>query len=420
MRVYLDSLGCRLNGAELRAWSADFVAAGHRMVRTPADAELMVLNTCAVTTRAGRESRQRARQLHRQSPEARLVLTGCYSELEPDAAAALMGVDLVVPNTDKDRLVSRVLEEVDVDAMPSAATEPDSQPVFASRRTRAFVKVGDGCRNRCTFCIVTVARGAERSRSIPELVAEVAALHAEGVQEVVLTGVHIGGYGADLGVDLAELIEALLRNTQMPRIRMGSLEPWGVPDRLFELFADRRLCPHLHLPLQSGADVILRRMARRNTASAFEALAGRARNAGLTLTTDLIVGFPGETEALFEESVRFVAGIGFAHVHCFNYSRRPGTAAAQMSGQVDRDERKRRARVVAALARRMTHDVHAAAVGEVRPVLFERSSVAGRWRGYTDHYLPVEVVHEDDLHNRILPVRLEGLGEDRHMRGQLA
>ncbi|MDX1606078.1 MAG: radical SAM protein, partial [Candidatus Competibacterales bacterium] len=262
MQVHLSALGCRLNEAELEQWAQRVRAAGHAVVTEPEAADLVVLNTCAVTGAAARKSRQAIRRLHRRNPAARLVVSGCQATLEPARTAAELGVDLVVPNPDKDRLVERVSEVLDLpDGSAMAGT--GAEALFARGRSRAFVKVQDGCRYQCTFCITTVARGAERSRPLAEVVAEVDRLHADGVAEVVLTGVQLGGYRDPGGGDLAALLAALLRETEMPRIRLGSLEPWGLDESFFALFEDPRLMPHLHLPLQSGSDRVLRRMARR-------------------------------------------------------------------------------------------------------------------------------------------------------------
>ena len=217
-------------------------------------------------------------------------------------------------------------------------------------RTRAFVKVQDGCHNHCTFCIVTVARGEERSRPATEVVAEINGLHRAGYQEAVLTGVHLGGYGRDRGEDLYSLVTALLAGTTIPRLRLSSLEPFDLDASFFALWGQSagRLMPHLHLPAQSGSDLILRRMARRNRVADFEALASAARAhiPGLTLTTDLIAGFPGEGEEQFAETLAFARRIGFAHMHVFPYSARAGTAAARFAGQVPEAERRRRSRLL--------------------------------------------------------------------------
>lgn len=415
MQVYLTTLGCRLNEAELERWSRDFRAQGHHVVAEPDQAQLMVVNTCAVTSMAARKSRKFVGGLHRQNPSARLVMTGCYAELEPDKAATLAGVDLVVGNRDKDRLVDVVRNSLDMNAMPQLAAEPDSTHVYrAQGRTRAFIKVQDGCRNRCTFCIVTIARGDERSRTIDDIVAEINALHADGFQEAVLTGVHLGGYGHDLGTDLFSLTRAVLERTDIPRVRLSSLEPWDLPENFWELWQSPRLMPHLHLPLQSGADSVLKRMARRCNTDSFAALVAAARAAipDLSVTTDLIVGFPGESEDEWRQTVDYVQSIGFAHMHIFTYSPRSGTKAATLGGQLNGKIKRARSAELHAIAADMKQAHLAKHGGQMRTVLWEGEgtpAAGGRaWTGYTDNYLRVVTVVPPDqnLQNRVTPTQL--------------
>jgi threonylcarbamoyladenosine tRNA methylthiotransferase MtaB len=418
MDVFLTTLGCRLNEAEIAAWARGFQAAGHRIAASPERAQVLLLNTCAVTAEAARKSRQFVNRLHRQNPSARLVVAGCYAELEPAAVASLVGVDLVIGNGDKDRLVELVAEQLDLGAMPGLAAEPDGVHVYAGSRTRAFVKVQDGCRNRCAFCIVTIARGEERSRPIAEVVAEINALHASGYQEAVLTGVHLGGYGSDLGTELSALVDAVLQQTAIPRLRLSSLEPWDLPPDFFALWESPRLMPHLHLPLQSGCDSTLRRMARRCDTASFARLVETARAAipSLTLTTDLIVGFPGESEAEWVATMDYVQQIGFGHVHIFGFSPRQGTTAARLRSQVPGDVKRERSRQMHALAARMKADHLAANLGQTRPVLWEGPGQVlpdGQrlWSGYTDNYLRAETIVEPTiaLANCITPAQLTHL-----------
>ena len=444
MRIYLESLGCRLNYAEMAALGRQLSGAGHELADSATAADLCVLNSCTVTGEAARQSRQLARKLAHANPSARLIVTGCYATLEGEAVAQLPNVEMVVGNTRKDDLLALIESQVPDPKLKVKQGEADLQPStfnLQTGRTRAFVKTQDGCRNRCTFCIVTVARGDERSRTLSDLVAEVNALHAEGYQEAVLTGVHLGGYGSDLGEDLHSLVVALLARTRIPRLRLSSLEPFDLSASLFDLWegSGGRLMPHLHLPAQSGSDTVLRRMARRNRVADFAALAAAAAAAipGLTITTDLIVGFPGETEEDFAETLAFARRVGFAHIHAFPYSARQGTAAARFGGQVPEVERKRRVRVLVDLDAELGTAVRRSFVGEIRPVLWEsrdptpragtmhvtdyRQPAASRreegwdvWSGLTDNYLRVLTAAPVgmDLHNRLTPLRLIRLEGD--------
>lgn len=422
MNVFLTTLGCRLNEAEVETWSRELEEEGHLVVGGPERADVMVVNTCAVTSQASRKSRKFIGGVHRQNPEARLVVTGCYSQLEPESAARQVGVDLVVGNTEKDKLVSILGTKLDLSAMPTRAEEPDGTHAFRATHTRAFIKVQDGCRNRCTFCIVTIARGQERSRAISEIVREINLLANRGYQEVVLTGVHLGGYGSDIGKDLVELVETVLRETNIPRVRLSSLEPWDLPSDFAKLWKNPRLMPHLHLPLQSGSDSVLKRMARRCPTDQYRALVADLRNAipGFVLTTDLIVGFPGETDDDWQDSLSLVSEIGFSHMHIFAFSPREGTTAARMPMQLANSVKKARSSEMRELAQTMKAERLAKYVGTKRDVLWEREGeVRGgkrHYAGYTDNYLRVEITTDlghPSLENRITSASLESISQDR-------
>ncbi|WP_022947172.1 tRNA (N(6)-L-threonylcarbamoyladenosine(37)-C(2))-methylthiotransferase MtaB [Methylohalobius crimeensis] len=413
LHVAFETLGCRLNEAESEAWARRFRTVGAEIVPAK-QADVVVLNTCAVTQEAVRKSRQMIRRLQRANPGARLVVSGCYATLQPAEAADALGVDLVVVNRDKDRLVE--LTRNLVGAHHDSPSPDDAAALFTRGRQRAFVKVQDGCRHRCTFCIVTVARGEERSRPVADIVTEIQALRAAGIQEAVLTGVHLGGYGSDLGLELADLIRTILEETDLPRLRLGSLEPWQLTPGFFQLFPNRRLMPHLHLPLQSGSDAILKRMARRCRRDDFRRLADDLRRhcPDLSLTSDIIVGFPGETEADFQQTLALVEKIGFAHLHIFTYSPRSGTAAAAFPDQIPEATKKDRSRRLHALAADLRRDALQRHLGHVEPILWEKArEIEGRriFSGYTPHYLRVQMAVPDaiDLTNAIRPARLNAL-----------
>ncbi|NEX21724.1 tRNA (N(6)-L-threonylcarbamoyladenosine(37)-C(2))-methylthiotransferase MtaB [Thiorhodococcus mannitoliphagus] len=411
-RVKLQTLGCRLNEAELEAWGERFQRQGLQVVAEGEPADLVVINTCAVTQEAVRKSRQILRKSHRALPTARLVISGCLASLEADALAREAGVDLVVSNADKDRLVDIALETLEIPAMPELAVTDVASPLFARGRQRAFVKVQDGCRYQCTFCITTQARGDERSRPMDEVVEAIKRLHGSGVKEVVLTGVHLGGYGIDLGADLAGLIERVLTETEIPRLRIGSLEPWDLPDAFWDLFQDPRLMPHLHLPLQSGSDAVLKRMARRCKTHEFARLVARGRQCvpDLNVTTDIIVGFPGESDADWRQTLDFAAAMAFGHIHIFSYSPRAGTLAAKLSDPVDAAIKKARCQDLQGLLRCSKLAVMRAQIGKRVSLLHESPSKERDqpWRaGYTPNYLPVRLVGSPgEAGNRILDVEL--------------
>ncbi len=414
MRVRLDSIGCRLNIGEMEELARGLAGRGHRVVAPGDSADLFVFNTCAVTQVAERKSRKILRQIRRDYPEASLVVTGCYADLSR-AEVQRLGVDMVVSNRDKDHLADLLAGAgLLTDADPIGDSE--STPFAAGQgRTRAFVKVQDGCDNRCTFCIVTVARGASRSRSQEAVVAQIRQLADLGYQEAVLTGVHLGSYGHDLGDPhgLEHLVAAILERTDMPRVRLSSLEPWDMRPELFDLWADPRLQPHLHLPLQSGCDATLRRMSRRTSQAEFTTLVDAARAAvpDLAVSTDVIVGFPGETEAEFETSIRFIESMAFSRLHVFRYSPRAGTAAAHMRRQVNPSVAQARSRRLHVLGADLEGSFRHRMLGRHVEVLWESSEPFGdgrRWSGLTGNYVRVltDTDAETDLRNRVLPTEL--------------
>ncbi|MEW8251249.1 MAG: tRNA (N(6)-L-threonylcarbamoyladenosine(37)-C(2))-methylthiotransferase MtaB [Candidatus Thiodiazotropha sp.] len=415
MRIHLKTLGCRLNEAEMESWSRDFQARGHSMTGAAEEADLLVVNSCAVTEEAVRKSRKLLHRSSRLNPNARLVVSGCYASLNPDAAAEIEGVDLVVGNREKERLVEIVEQELDLRVMPQSATEPDASGLFSRGRQRAFIKVQDGCRYRCSFCIVTLARGDERSRPVGEIVAEINRLHHQGVQEAVLTGVHIGGYGDDRGSSIAELIRRILQETAIPRLRIGSIEPWDLPDALWPLFENSRFMPHLHLPLQSGSDSVLRRMARRCRSDEYRRLVALARERvpEINITSDIIVGFPGETEEEWQQTLDFVSEIEFGDLHIFAYSPRQGTKAASLPGAVSRELKRQRSQRLHRLNQALKRKLLKRFVGRTLPVLIEGSDEKG-WGGYSPNYLRVNVTGAEgvDLKNRIVAVELSAIDED--------
>jgi threonylcarbamoyladenosine tRNA methylthiotransferase MtaB len=411
MRVYVSSLGCKLNQSEMDSLAGQLAQAGHQVVASPAEADLCILNTCAVTHVAAQKSRQAIGRLHRENPAARLVATGCYAELTPDDLRGMPGVELVAGNQDKERLVELV-----GGAIPDLGSRLPNPPPHS--RTRAFIKIQDGCDNACTYCIIRVARGPQRSRPPAEVLAKVQARLAAGHQEIVLTGVHIGAYGHDQtgggGTDLWSLVTRILAECGGPRLRLSSIEPWDLPGHVFSLWNDLHLCPHLHLPLQSGCDATLKRMNRRYTSAEFAALVAAARKSipDLAVTTDVIVGFPGETDAEFAASLAFVQSIEFARVHVFPYSLRAGTPAARLPGQVPAAIKEERARAMRAIAATASQAFQQRFAGRTMDVLWEssRPGTAGLiWSGLTGNYLRVHATGPMDLANRITPTRLIAL-----------
>ena len=395
MKVHFQALGCRLNEAELESWSQQFAQKGHELALDSSDADLVVFNSCSVTAEADRKSRKLINRIRRENPQSKLLVTGCYASLQQEAVKSQLGVDLVIANQQKDQLVEQAIEFFHFAEQPPIE---DNHSLFSRGRHRAFIKVQDGCRYRCTFCIVTLARGEERSRSHKQIIDEINHLHRSGIQEVVITGVHVGGYGSDTGSNLYELLGAILDKTSVPRIRLASVEPWDLPDNFFDLFQNPRLMPHMHLPLQSGADSVLRRMARRCKTAEFEKIVDKARAADalFNITTDIIVGFPGESEEEWRQTMEFVERIGFGHIHIFSYSPREGTKAAGLPGQIDEPLKKQRNRELHALAQRLKADAMRQHLGKSYEVLWEAESHKAddlnSWFGYTPYYHKIKSI----------------------------
>jgi len=421
MLVYLKTLGCRLNEAELETWAQAFQKAGHQITREVTKADVIIINSCAVTADAGRKSRQLIRRVHRDNPTAKLVISGCYVTLNEDEAAQLMGVDLVISNKNKDQLVEQTLAALNLETMPAMSTEPGETSLFSRGRQRAFIKVQDGCRYRCTFCIVTVARGEEISRPVQVIIDEINLLHQQGINEFILTGVHLGGYGSDIKSNLTDLIKAILEKTEIPRLRLGSLEPWELPENFFSLFENPRLMPHLHLPLQSGSDKVLRRMARRCKTEEFAAMVKQARQQvkHFNITTDIIVGFPGETEEEWQDSFNFIRDTGFGHIHIFSYSSREGTKAATLPNQLTNEIKKQRSKQLHALAESMKKQFAKENLNQNFSVLWEghKQNIEDNQHlvfGYTPNYLRVacKVQNTKSIENKIITAELKSIQND--------
>lgn len=388
VNINFQALGCRLNEAELESWASQLLKLGHQITSDCEDADIVVFNSCAVTSEADRKSRQQINRLNRKNPEAKLVVTGCHASLNPDAVKDYLGVDLVVGNDDKEVLVEQMLESFDMPIYEDSGAAENT--LFLRGRHRAFIKVQDGCRYRCTYCIVTIARGAERSRSIDDIVTEINFLHQNGVQEIAITGVHVGGYGSDIGSNLYVLLSEILNRTKVPRIRLASVEPWDLPDNFFELFTDQRLMPHMHLPIQSGCDSVLRRMSRRCKTAEFTRIVEKARESIplFNITTDLITGFPGETEQEWRQTMAYVEATGFGHMHIFTFSPREGTKAATLPEQIDTMTKKARSREMHTLAAELKTRELKKHIGNSVSVLWEQknNSEGHQWLGYTPHY----------------------------------
>jgi threonylcarbamoyladenosine tRNA methylthiotransferase MtaB len=419
MKIFLDSIGCRLNQSEIETIARHFVLSGHEITPDPAQADVTVINTCSVTAAAASDSRGKIRGAQRAGCPTILV-TGCWSNIEPQAAENLPGVHDVIRNADKEYLVRdflsltpEVFDSILADEQPRQALPGRQQ------RTRAFIKAQDGCDNHCTYCVTRIARGEPHSTPQAQVLRDIRIAEKAGVKEVVLTGVHLASWGQDLNPTrhLSDLVQAVLAETSVPRVRLSSVEPWDLTPAFFTLFENDRLCPHLHLPLQSGSDSVLRRMARRITIGEFAGLVAEARSVvpDIAITTDIIVGFPGETEQEFQESLAFVSAMGFADGHVFSFSPRKGTPAAGFKPQLPNDVKKERNAVMRAVLARSAQQYRQPFIGQTREVLWESAQTDGQdWHlsGLTRNYLRVEAVSPDNRWNQLDRVILRDLQGD--------
>ena len=402
VKVALESLGCKLNQAETELMARQFADAGYKLVSRLGEADVYILNTCTVTHIADRKCRQRLRQAHRQNPDALVVATGCYAERASPELAQTQGVNLVFGNEQKSRLL-QVLEGSGFLSQAGPIQAPHYHPIL---RTRSFIKIQDGCDSFCAYCIVPLVRGRERSLPAGQVINEIRMRTDAGYKEVVLTGVRVGSYNYD-GAKLRELLEHILAETKVARLRLSSLQPQEISPELIRLWHDTRLCRHFHLSLQSGSQQVLERMKRHYSTSNFAQTVSLIRESvpGAAITTDIIVGFPGESDEEFQESYDFCRQMEFARIHVFPYSPRQGTKAAQMPRMVAGKVKKERSQQMLALAGRSANSFRQRFLGKTMAVLWEKQS-GGIWTGLTDNYIKVYTRTNGDLTNKLLPVKL--------------
>ena len=430
--VAIATQGCKLNQADSDVLARSFAEAGYRIVDANQGPQVFVLNTCTVTATADAKARRALRSARRSNPQALVVATGCFAQRAPEDLQALEAVSLVVGNFQKDKLVSIVSGALDYGNQPQSIGEPVTKlhgfalspkakakpKALKAVRTRATIKIQEGCDQVCAYCIVPKVRGRERSIPVAELVGQINRYAAEGFKEVVLTGTQLGTYGFDLPqTSLPDLLRRILSETTVPRIRVSSLQAQEISSELLDIWDTGRLCPHFHIPLQSGSNGVLKAMRRRydtgTFASTVEMVRNRIPHAGIT--TDLIVGFPGEDETSFQESLDFASSMAFSDMHVFPYSPRPGTSAAHYVNLVPEDVKKDRTAQMLAVARSGFRSFRSGQLGTARPVLWESSVVKDgtrRWSGLTDNYIRVYGESMRDLTNVIAQAQLlEGDGD---------
>ena len=425
--VFIETHGCKLNQADSQALARQFAGAGCGAASEREDADIYILNTCTVTHVADRKARQAVRAVRRRNPSAFIIATGCYAERAAGDLRAMPEIDLVAGNADKRSLARTALAEYCAGGgkTPTACAVGDDDALAPAikLRSRAMIKIQEGCDQVCAYCIVPKVRGRERSVPVAELLATANSYAALGCREIVLTGTQLGSYGFDLdGESIVTLLRALLDGTDVPRIRVSSLQPQDLSDDLLSLWADdSRLCPHFHVPLQSGSDAVLARMRRRYDSAGFLAAVRRIReasdDAGVSVTADAIAGFPAETDADFRRTLAVCEEAELASVHVFPYSPRPGTSAAHYADHIDPKTKAERARALSETADALSRRFRERLIGETRPVLWERAEPMEGGGGFmasglTDNYVRTRAktaAPPPAVVNRVTDVELTGL-----------
>lgn len=414
MKVFLDSVGCRLNQSEIDLMAYQFLLAGHQIIEDASQADLVIINTCAVTAAASSDSRQKIRQVARKG-QACIIPTGCWATIDPQTALKMQGVVKIIPNDGKDKILQNLIDSNIVKIIKK--DQRGEKSLRHRKRTRAFIKVQDGCNNHCSYCITRIARGNSRSRNMNLVIADVQAAVAEGVKEVVLTGAQLGSWGRDLfpQMKLIALLRAIMENTAIDRVRLSSIEPWEVNDEFFYLFENPRFCRHLHLPLQSGSSSILQRMQRPIDAEKYIKLVSAINqyDQNIAVTTDLIVGFPGETDEDFYKTLELIQRVHFAGGHVFPFSPRPQTLAASMSAQVLHSVIKDRSRQLRERLADSSFHFCQSQKNINQKVLWEKSTDLGNGyyelEGLSDNYLRLKTVARENLWNHISTVKITNI-----------
>lgn len=418
------TLGCKVNQYDSDAMRTIFLQQGYKAVKEEEEADVYVINTCSVTSIGDRKSRQMVRKIRRKHPQAVIAVAGCYAQIAPEIFEAMGDIDVIVGAQNRSKIVEYVEQaqkkEKTINAVKDIMSVTEFENLYVDAegetKTRAFIKVQEGCDNYCTFCIIPFARGKLKSRKQKDAVEEIRRLVAKGYREIVLTGIHLGNYGRDLhdGTSLATLVEELLRIPNLLRIRMGSIESVELSDDLINLIKNEpRVCRHLHLPIQSGSDAVLRRMNRHYRLPEYKKLISELREKipGLALTTDLIVGFPGETEENFMETLETLRELRFSAIHVFPYSQRTGTPAAVFPNQVPGDIKKDRVHRVQELEKEISKEYRKTFLQKTVHVLIEEEK-NGYFEGLSDEYIRVSITDKNVEKGRLYSVYVENLTED--------
>jgi threonylcarbamoyladenosine tRNA methylthiotransferase MtaB len=419
------TLGCKVNQYETEAMIQMFKNAGYEIAGFEDVADVYVINTCTVTGLSARKSRQMIRRAKTKNKKSIVVVTGCYSQIAPEEVEGIRGVDIIIGSKEKSRVLELIDEFIQKGCKVNAVTDimhhreyDDLRVDNYESRTRAFIKVQDGCKQFCAYCIIPYARGPVRSRPLDDIIDEIVRLAGNGFREVVLAGIHLASYGKDLkNTSLMQLVEEVHKVEGIDRIRLGSIEPMTITDEFVEKASKlSKLCPHYHLSLQSGCDETLKRMNRKYTTDFYRKAVAKLRSSipDVAISTDIITGFPGETAEEFEKTVKFIDEISFAQMHVFKYSPRKGTPAALFKNQVDGEIKEQRSNILIELANRKTLEFNEKHIGKTMPVLFEQEANQGKdfYEGLTPNYIRVLCKGGSELRGNIRNVKLISADKD--------
>ena len=422
MKVSTITLGCKVNQYETQAMLNQLLQGGFSACQTGEDADIILLNSCTVTSTSDHKVKQTLHKARREHPHAVIVLTGCMPQAFPELAEDLTDADIVLGNSNRSSLLPHILQYLStrqriIDIVPHQTKEKFESMSVENfyERTRAFIKIQDGCNRFCSYCIIPYARGRVRSKPLDDLIAEVTQLAEKGYKEIVLTGINLSAFGQDINLHLCDAVEAVCAINGIERVRLGSLEPEQLSeDVIIRLSKQQKLCPQFHLSLQSGCDETLKRMNRHYTTEEYRTIVQNLRNAfdNAAITTDIMVGFPGETEEEFMQSLEFAKEISFSKVHVFAYSQRPGTKACNAPNQITKKVKETRSKQMMHVANQTKQAFLNQQCGTIQDVLVEREINTNLYEGYTANYTPVQFHSDKNLCGQLVAVHITKANEN--------
>lgn len=427
MKFAFYTLGCKVNQYETQAISENIIAKGHQVVHLDEPADVFIINSCTVTAISDKKTRQMVRKFKRENPDSIIVLTGCMPQAYPEDAKALIEADIVLGNKNNHTLIDNVLqfksEQTRILDIQQHESKESFSPITISgfnEKTRAFIKIQDGCNRFCSYCIIPTARGRSRSKALDDIITEAAALGKTGFKEIVLTGINLSWYGKDIGSSFLDVIKAIAEIPFIERIHLSSLEPdLLTEDVIYQLSKIEKLCPHFHLSMQSGCDKVLKAMNRHYTSKEYFEICKNIYKyfSNASITTDFLVGFPSEADNDFRQSLDFIQKVGFSKVHVFPYSARPNTKAATLPEQIPSTIKKQRAKRALEIANLLEEKALQKQVGLTAQVLFEQKIGDNIYIGYSKNYTPVHVTSSQNLTHQILPIKIT-IAKKNHCIGE--